>query len=289
MTQIAPTSGLNINLTTDFAGVGGFARYFRVSPDISYYIPLEHVFGNKAWVLRFHATGGYLLPVMGYQDQLEDRFFLGGDNLRGFADGGVGPTDKATGDEIGGRYMWTRLHRAALPAAGVTGSRRLGFCFRRYRLDSGGRRRFPATRSRQHRPARRRRYRCLLEYAFRSDQSFARPAGREAARRSDPAIPRFFWFEVLSVNIQTFTSCSFRCVHRFRRAGGFRANLLAGLFHAAGRASGPRAARRTGAHAGAHAGAGSCAATGTRADAGRFRNCRLCPRRPPRRSPWSAC
>ena len=105
--QIAPTSGLNINLTTDYAGVGGFARYVRLSPDVSYYIPLEHLFGNKAWVLRFHATGGYLLPVMGYHDQLEDRFFLGGDSLRGFADGGVGPTDKATGDEIGGRYMWT--------------------------------------------------------------------------------------------------------------------------------------------------------------------------------------
>jgi len=113
--EISPTSGLNINLTTDFAGVGGFARYFRFSPDIAYYIPLEHVFGNKAWVLRLHATGGYLLPVLGYQDQLEDRFFLGGDNLRGFADGGVGPTDNATGDEIGGKYMWTQSTELHFP------------------------------------------------------------------------------------------------------------------------------------------------------------------------------
>lgn len=124
--EIAPTRGLNIDLTTDFAGVGGFARYFRFSPDISYYIPLEHVFGNKAWVLRLYATGGYLLPVLGYQDQLEDRFFLGGDNLRGFADGGVGPTDQATGDEIGGNYMWaqsTELHfpLPVSPDLGVSG------------------------------------------------------------------------------------------------------------------------------------------------------------------------
>ena len=113
--EISPTSGLNINLTTDYAGVGGSARYVRVTPDVAYYIPLEHVFGNKAWVLRLHATGGYLLPVLGYQDQLEDRFFLGGDNLRGFADGGVGPTDKATGDEIGGKYMWTQSTELHFP------------------------------------------------------------------------------------------------------------------------------------------------------------------------------
>ncbi|HTJ89914.1 MAG TPA: outer membrane protein assembly factor BamA [Acidocella sp.] len=113
--EIAPSSGLILNLTTDFAGVGGFAHYARFSPDVSYYIPLEHIFGNKAWVLRLHATGGYLLPVMGYQDQLEDRFFLGGDDLRGFADGGVGPTDKATRDEIGGRYMWTQSTELHFP------------------------------------------------------------------------------------------------------------------------------------------------------------------------------
>ena len=37
MTTSAPTSGLDINLTTDFAGVGGSAKYVRVSPDIAYY------------------------------------------------------------------------------------------------------------------------------------------------------------------------------------------------------------------------------------------------------------
>ncbi len=113
--EVAPTSGLDIDLTTDFAGLGGSARYARFSPDITYYIPLEHVFGNKAWVLRFRATGGYLLPVMGYQDKLEDRFFLGGDDLRGFADGGVGPTDQATGDEIGGKIMWTQSSELHFP------------------------------------------------------------------------------------------------------------------------------------------------------------------------------
>ena len=115
----APTSGLEINLTTDFAGLGGSAKYIRVSPEIAYYIPLEHVFGNKAWVLKFSATGGDLIPIMGYQDQIVDRFFLGGDNLRGFADGGVGPAtlgNSTVGEqEVGGNVMWTQSTELHFP------------------------------------------------------------------------------------------------------------------------------------------------------------------------------
>jgi outer membrane protein insertion porin family len=113
--DLSPTSGLLVNLTTDFAGAGGNAKYVRVSPDVSYYIPLEHVFGNKAWVLKFAATGGDLLPILNYKENIVDRFFLGGDSLRGFADGGVGPHDQATGDSIGGRVMWTQTTELHYP------------------------------------------------------------------------------------------------------------------------------------------------------------------------------
>jgi outer membrane protein insertion porin family len=134
----SPTSGLLIDLSTDLAGAGFGAKYVRVSPDISYYIPLEHVFGDPGWILKLSGTAGYLRPYGGYQDKIEDRFFLGGDNLRGFADGGIGPDAQAvpatttpafvgsTGGQIGGRYMWsasTELH-FPLPVSrdlGITG------------------------------------------------------------------------------------------------------------------------------------------------------------------------
>ncbi|MBB5372328.1 outer membrane protein assembly factor BamA [Acidocella aromatica] len=111
-----PTSGLLLRLTTDFAGAGGSAKYVRFSPDVAYYIPLEHVFGNKAWVMKLSGTAGYLAEIEGYKTKIQDNFFLGGDNLRGFADGGVGPyaepvtvggVQKSYGGQIGGRYMWT--------------------------------------------------------------------------------------------------------------------------------------------------------------------------------------
>lgn len=120
-----PTSGLLINLTTDLAGLGGTAKYIRLSPDIAYYIPLEHVFGDKAWVLKLSATGGELIDIGGYNDKIEDRFFLGGDNLRGFADGGVGPyvepvynsagAQTSSGGQIGGRHMWTASAEVHFP------------------------------------------------------------------------------------------------------------------------------------------------------------------------------
>jgi outer membrane protein insertion porin family len=113
--DLSPTSGLNVDLTTDFAGVGGTAKYLRLSPDAAYYIPLEHIFGSKAWVLKFGATGGDLIPAFGYHDRIVDRFFLGGDSLRGFADGGVGPHDQSSGDSLGGRIMWTQTTELHFP------------------------------------------------------------------------------------------------------------------------------------------------------------------------------
>ncbi len=113
--DLTPTAGPLADLTVDFAGLGGTAKYVRVSPDFAYYVPLEHVFGSKAWVLKFSANGGYLEPIFGYQDRIIDRFFLGGDTLRGFADGGVGPHDKATEDSIGGRLLWTQSTEMHFP------------------------------------------------------------------------------------------------------------------------------------------------------------------------------
>jgi outer membrane protein insertion porin family len=127
--DLNPTSGLDFGITTDFAGLGGTAKYIRISPSIAYYIPLEHIFGNKAWVLKFSAGGGDLIPIFNYHDSIVDRFFLGGDSLRGFADGGVGPTVKSgtgAGEEVGGKVMWsqsTELHfpLPVSPDIGVSG------------------------------------------------------------------------------------------------------------------------------------------------------------------------
>ncbi len=121
-----PTSGLDLSLTTDFAGFGGTAKYIRLSPSVTYYIPLEHLLGSKLWVLKLAANGGDLIPAFGYQPKIVDEFFLGGDNLRGFSDGGVGPTtvqtptDQAHGidfsdQQVGGKLLWTQSTQLQFP------------------------------------------------------------------------------------------------------------------------------------------------------------------------------
>ena len=103
---ISPTRGYILSLATDYAGLGGNADFLRTKLDAAYYIPLERLMGASGWGIRLRASVGYLFNL-GHQEQIIDRFFLGGDNLRGFQIGGAGPHDAVTGDSLGGRFMWT--------------------------------------------------------------------------------------------------------------------------------------------------------------------------------------
>jgi outer membrane protein insertion porin family len=112
--RIDPRSGYIIRLGTDFAGLGGDVSYVRLRADAAVYFPLERVFGSPDWVLAVTAGGGYLRPV-GDDERIIDRFFLGGDNLRGFALAGAGPRDTATNDPLGGRVIWTQTTELRFP------------------------------------------------------------------------------------------------------------------------------------------------------------------------------
>jgi outer membrane protein insertion porin family len=111
--KIQPTSGGYYRFGTDFAGLGGNAQFIRTHVDVSYYIPLERLMGNPDWVLALSAGTGYLFNL-GEQEQLIDRFYLGGDNLRGFETGGAGPHD-TEGDPLGGRFIWTQTTEVRFP------------------------------------------------------------------------------------------------------------------------------------------------------------------------------
>jgi len=82
-------------------------NYVRLRGDAQYYIPFEQMLGDPDYVLVLAAGGGYLTPWNGSDTRIVDRFFLGGENLRGFALGGAGPRDVSTDDSLGGQVMWT--------------------------------------------------------------------------------------------------------------------------------------------------------------------------------------
>jgi outer membrane protein insertion porin family len=108
--RLAPHTGFVIRLGTDFAGLGGDVHFVRGKVDGSYYLPLDRITHNKAWDIEFSAGTGYLYNIGNSPERIIDRFFLGGDNLRGFQAGGVGPRDisSSTEDSLGGNFIWTQ-------------------------------------------------------------------------------------------------------------------------------------------------------------------------------------
>lgn len=109
-----PKDGFIIRAGTDFAGLGGNVHYVRAKLDGTYYIPLESTFGDPEYGIALSAGTGYLFNL-GQQERIIDRFFLGGDNLRGFQSGGAGPHATDGGDSLGGRFLWTQSSEFRFP------------------------------------------------------------------------------------------------------------------------------------------------------------------------------
>ena len=126
--RLAPHSGYLLSFGSDFAGLGGNAHFVRTRVDGAYYIPLDFLTGNTDWGIALSAGTGYLFNL-GYQESVIDRFYLGGDNLRGFELGGAGPhVVNADGsvDSVGGRFIWTQSTELRFPLPvpqdlGITG------------------------------------------------------------------------------------------------------------------------------------------------------------------------
>ncbi len=112
--KIDPRTGFVIRLGTDFAGLGGDAKFARAKLDGAYYIPLERYTGNPDWIIALQAGAGYLFNF-NKNEKIIDRFFLGGDNLRGFQVGGAGPHSVPAGDSLGGRFIWTQTTELRFP------------------------------------------------------------------------------------------------------------------------------------------------------------------------------
>ncbi len=85
-----PHSGFIVRVGTDLAGLGGSEDYVRAKIDSTYFLPLDWITGNSDWGFSFSQGAGYL-DSFGGKELIIDRFFLGGDNLRGFLDQGAGP------------------------------------------------------------------------------------------------------------------------------------------------------------------------------------------------------
>lgn len=107
--RISPTEGYYLRMTNDLAGLGGTARYMRNSFGAGkYYSIMDEV--------TFELTGdvGHIFGL-GKDVGLLDRFYIGGDDLRGFASSGAGPRDSSTEDALGGEWKYTGTAQLNFP------------------------------------------------------------------------------------------------------------------------------------------------------------------------------
>jgi outer membrane protein insertion porin family len=107
-----PHSGYFVRLSNDVAGLGGDQDFLRTRVQAGVYVP---VFSDD-YVMSLTTDEGYILDTGSNIVRISNRFFLGGDSLRGFQTGGVGPRDVATGSSLGGKEMYSGSAEFTFPS-----------------------------------------------------------------------------------------------------------------------------------------------------------------------------
>ncbi len=103
-----PREGFIGFLDTEVAGLTD-AKFIKNRLGATYYVPL-----SENWVF---AQSGEVGNVTAYSEDVEinERFFVGGNTLRGFSSSGIGPRDVSTNDALGGNNYYRGSSEVTLP------------------------------------------------------------------------------------------------------------------------------------------------------------------------------
>ena len=70
---------------------------------------------SEDWIGSVKGEVGFITGLDGQAVGIADRFFLGGQNFRGFKLAGIGPRELATGNSIGGNLIYQVLTQVSVP------------------------------------------------------------------------------------------------------------------------------------------------------------------------------
>ena len=96
-----PREGGVVRLRNSVSGLGGDVRYVKSSIGGAY-----HYSFIENWTASTDAEVGNIIGL-GQDTRISDRYFIGGNDCRGFRFAGVGPRDGPTGDPLGGKQFFT--------------------------------------------------------------------------------------------------------------------------------------------------------------------------------------
>lgn len=106
--RINPTDGYRLRLDLDFYGLGGDSKHIQAEIKVSNFYRIFDDF-----VLSTQFDIGYIYPINDVK--INNRFFLTGDQMRGFQNSGTGPRDTKTSDALGGEQYAVFRNEFNLP------------------------------------------------------------------------------------------------------------------------------------------------------------------------------
>ncbi len=107
---IQPTAGYKFSITSEVAGYTGDRAFIRNTYNAKFFKSLF----NEEVVLSAEVNGGMILSNNN-ATLISERFFLGGQSLRGFAQHGVGPRDTTVNQALGGNQFASFRAEASFP------------------------------------------------------------------------------------------------------------------------------------------------------------------------------
>lgn len=106
-----PTEGLYSWFDTEVAGLGGDAEYVAGKLGSTYYYPVY----ERSVIFQLLGEVGAIEGLRDEEVKINERYYLGGDTLRGFERAGVGPRDISTDDSLGGNYFYRGTAELTFP------------------------------------------------------------------------------------------------------------------------------------------------------------------------------
>tara|TARA_Y100000588_G_scaffold379761_1_gene462480 strand:- start:2921 stop:5245 length:2325 start_codon:yes stop_codon:yes gene_type:complete len=109
--KLNPKDGYFVGLVSDLAGLGGDRKWLKNKIEAGVYKKLW----ADDWIGSLTGEIGFISGFSGETVSISDRFFLGGQNFRGFKSGGVGPRDLSTDNTVGGNILYQTTAQMSVP------------------------------------------------------------------------------------------------------------------------------------------------------------------------------
>jgi outer membrane protein insertion porin family len=116
-TMTLPHEGIIASVTQEVAGLGGDSQFYKLSGKVRGYYTVSD---EADVVASLGGSAGHVLSFNGGNLNVFDQFSLGADDIRGFANSGIGPRMNRNDDPLGGTTYFTASAEVTFPLPGVS-------------------------------------------------------------------------------------------------------------------------------------------------------------------------